>query len=117
MNAPPGIDQGTAAVLAALMLVLEFGMLRQALVGTRCGCTRRSPRSSRSSRSSSPRQEPARPVRARRAVGRTEGGRRSPGTAPSAARGADVSAAGGVEEEVPGIAGSYTLSPASAVLA
>ena len=32
MNAPPGIDQGTAAALAALMLVLEFGMLRQALV-------------------------------------------------------------------------------------
>ena len=31
-------------VIAALMLLLEFGMLRQALVGTRYGCTPRSPR-------------------------------------------------------------------------
>jgi len=32
MNAPPGIYQGAANVIAALMLLLEFGMLRQALV-------------------------------------------------------------------------------------
>jgi hydrogenase-4 component E len=32
MDAPPGVYQGTADALAALMLMLEFGMLRQALV-------------------------------------------------------------------------------------
>jgi len=32
MNAPPGAYQGAADALAALMLMLEFGMLRQALV-------------------------------------------------------------------------------------
>ncbi len=32
MNAPPGAYQGAANVIAALMLLLEFGMLRQALV-------------------------------------------------------------------------------------
>jgi hydrogenase-4 component E len=32
MNAPPGVYQGAANVIAALMLLLEFGMLRQALV-------------------------------------------------------------------------------------
>ena len=32
MNAPPGIYQGAANVIAAAMLLLEFGMLRQALV-------------------------------------------------------------------------------------
>jgi hydrogenase-4 component E len=32
MNAAPGIYQGAANVIAALMLLLEFGMLRQALV-------------------------------------------------------------------------------------
>ncbi len=32
MNAPPGIYEGAANVIAALMLLLEFGMLRQALV-------------------------------------------------------------------------------------
>ena len=29
---PPGVYQGAANVIAALMLLLEFGMLRQALV-------------------------------------------------------------------------------------
>ena len=32
MGAPPGVYQGAADALAALMLMLEFGMLRQALV-------------------------------------------------------------------------------------
>lgn len=32
MNAPPGVYAGVADVIAALMLLLEFGMLRQALV-------------------------------------------------------------------------------------
>lgn len=32
MNAPPGVYAGVAGVIAALMLLLEFGMLRQALV-------------------------------------------------------------------------------------
>ena len=32
MNAAPGVYQGAADVIAALMLLLEFGMLRQALV-------------------------------------------------------------------------------------
>jgi hydrogenase-4 component E len=32
MDAPPGVYQGAADALAALMLMLEFGMLRQALV-------------------------------------------------------------------------------------
>jgi hydrogenase-4 component E len=32
MNNPPGVYQGAANVIAALMLLLEFGMLRQALV-------------------------------------------------------------------------------------
>ena len=32
MTAPPGVYQGAANVIAALMLLLEFGMLRQALV-------------------------------------------------------------------------------------
>ena len=44
MDAPPGVYQGAADALAALMLMLEFGMLRQAPSGTRFGCTRRSPR-------------------------------------------------------------------------
>ena len=32
MNAAPGVSQGAADVIAAVMLLLEFGMLRQALV-------------------------------------------------------------------------------------
>ena len=32
MNAAPGVYSGVADVIAALMLLLEFGMLRQALV-------------------------------------------------------------------------------------
>ena len=32
MNPAPGVYQGAADVIAALMLLLEFGMLRQALV-------------------------------------------------------------------------------------
>ena len=32
MNAAPGVYEGAANVIAALMLLLEFGMLRQALV-------------------------------------------------------------------------------------
>ena len=32
MNTAPGVYEGAANVIAALMLLLEFGMLRQALV-------------------------------------------------------------------------------------
>jgi hydrogenase-4 component E len=32
MNTAPGVYQGAANVIAALMLLLEFGMLRQALI-------------------------------------------------------------------------------------
>ena len=40
---PPGVYQGAANAIAAVMLLIEFGMLRQALAGTRSGCIWRSP--------------------------------------------------------------------------
>jgi len=40
----PGVYQGAANVIAAVMLLIEFGMLRQRWPGIRCGFTWRSPR-------------------------------------------------------------------------
>jgi hydrogenase-4 component E len=118
MNAPPGIDQGTAAALAALMLVLEFGMLRQALVRDQVrlyaaqsalisvlavviAATRNLPDLYALAALSAALKVVGVPLVLRRLL---PGAQAWP-------------PAGGVEEEVPGIAGSYTLSPASAVLA
>jgi hydrogenase-4 component E len=118
MNAPPGIDQGTAAALAALMLILEFGMLRQALVRDQVrlyaaqsalisvlavvlAATRNLPDLYALAALSAALKVVGVPLVLRRLL---------PGAQA-------WSPTGGAEEELPGIAGSYTLSPASAVLA
>ena len=118
MNAAPGIDQGTAAALAALMLVLEFGMLRQARVSDQVrlyaaqsalisvlavviAATRSLPDLYALAALSAALKVVGVPLVLRRLL---------PGAQ-------TWSPAGGVGEEVAGIAGSYTLSPASAVLA
>jgi hydrogenase-4 component E len=110
MNAAPGVYQGAADVIAALMLLLEFGMLRQALVRdqVRLYATQSALISVLAIVIAADRNLPdlyalaalsaalkvfAVPLVLRRLLG------------PSAV------------EETRGVAGSYTLSPASAVLA
>ena len=111
MNTAPGVYQGAANVIAALMLLLEFGMLRQALVRdqVRLYAAQSALLSVLAIVIAADRNLPDL-YAARRAVGRAEGGRGAAGAAPPARRTGD-------SEEPAGIAGSYTLSPASAVLA
>ena len=65
----PGVYEGVANVIAAVMLLLEFGMLRQALVRDQIrlymGAVRADLGAGHRDRG---RPEPARPVRAGRAV-------------------------------------------------
>jgi hydrogenase-4 component E len=110
MNAPPGIYAGAADVIAALMLLLEFGMLRQALVRDQVrlyaaqsalisvlavviAADRHLPELYALAALSAALKVGAVPLVLRRLLG---------------AR---------AVEETPGVAGSHTLSPASAVLA
>jgi hydrogenase-4 component E len=110
MNAPPGVYQGAANVIAALMLLLEFGMLRQALVRDQVrlyaaqsalisalavviAADRNLPELYALAALSAALKVVAVPLVLRRLLG-----------APAS-------------EETPGVAGSYTLNPASAVLA
>jgi hydrogenase-4 component E len=106
----PGVYQGAADVIAALMLLLEFGMLRQALVRDQVrlyavqsalisvlavviAADRGLPELYALAALSAALKVVAVPLVLRRLLG-----------APA-------------DEETPGVAGSYTLSPASAVLA
>jgi hydrogenase-4 component E len=110
MNAPPGLYQGAANVIAALMLLLEFGMLRQALVRDQVrlyaaqsalisilavviATDRGLPDLYALAALSAALKVVAVPLVLRRLLG-----------APAS-------------EETPGVAGSYTMNPASAVLA
>ena len=110
MSTPPGPYQGAANVIAALMLLLEFGMLRQALVRDQVrlyaaqsalisvlaiviAADRDLPELYALAALSAGLKVVAVPLVLRRLLG-----------APAS-------------EEVPGVAGSHTLSPASAVLA
>jgi hydrogenase-4 component E len=114
MNTAPGIYEGTANVIAAVMLLLEFGMLRQALVRDQVrlyasqsallsvlaiviAADRNLPDLYALAALSAALKVVAVPLVMRRLLGvpaRDE----APG------------------DEAPGVAGSYTLSPASAVL-
>jgi hydrogenase-4 component E len=106
----PGVYQGAANVIAALMLLLEFGMLRQALVRDQVrlyaaqsalisvlavviAADRGLPDLYALAALSAALKVVAVPLVLRRLLG------------------------GPIGEETPGVAGSYTLSPASAVLA
>ena len=110
MNAPPGVYAGVADVIAALMLLLEFGMLRQALVRDQVrlyavqsamisvlaiviAADRDLPDLYALAALSAALKVVAVPLVLRRLLG-----------APAS-------------EETPGVAGSHTLNPASAVLA
>jgi hydrogenase-4 component E len=110
MNAPPGVYAGVADVIAALMLLFEFGMLRQALVRDQVrlyavqsamisvlaiviAADRDLPDLYALAALSAALKVVVVPLVLRRLLG------------PSAT------------EETPGVAGSYTLKPASAVLA
>ena len=110
MNAPPGVYQGAANVIAALMLLLEFGMLRQALVRDQVrlyaaqsalisvlavviAADRNLPELYALAALSAALKVVAVPLVLRRLLGRPVG------------------------EDTPGVPGSYTLNPASAVLA
>jgi hydrogenase-4 component E len=109
MNVVPGVYQGAANVIAALMLLLEFGMLRQALVRDQVrlytaqsalisvlavviAADRDLPDLYALAALSAALKVVAVPLVLRRLLGVRAG------------------------EETPGVAGSYTLSPASAVL-
>jgi hydrogenase-4 component E len=106
----PGVYEGTANVVAALMLLLEFGMLRQALVRDQVrlyaaqsalisvlavviAADRNLPDLYALAALSGALKVVAVPLVLRRLLGRPAG------------------------EDAPGVAGSYTLNPASAVLA
>jgi hydrogenase-4 component E len=106
----PGVYEGTANVVAALMLLLEFGMLRQALVRDQIrlyaaqsalisvlavviAADRNLPDLYALAALSGALKVVAVPLVLRRLLGRPAG------------------------EDAPGVAGSYTLNPASAVLA
>jgi hydrogenase-4 component E len=106
----PGVYEGAANVIAALMLLLEFGMLRQALVRDQVrlyaaqsalisvlaiviAADRNLPDLYALAALSGTLKVIVVPLVLRRLLGRPDG------------------------EETPGVAGSYTLSPASAVLA
>jgi hydrogenase-4 component E len=114
MDAPPGVYQGTADALAALMLMLEFGMLRQALIRDQVrlyavqsalisvlavviAADRNLPDLYALAALSAALKVVAVPLVLRRLLPRSRFG-------------------GAVAEEPAGVAGSYTLSPASAVL-
>lgn len=111
----PGVYQGAANVIAAVMLLLEFGMLRQALVRDQIrlymaqsalisvlaiviAADRNLPDLYALAGLSAALKVVAVPLVLRRLLGRPGGN-------------------GSDEEEPAGVAGSYTLSPASAVLA
>lgn len=111
----PGVYQGAANVIAAVMLLLEFGMLRQALVRDQVrlymaqsalisvlaiviAADRNLPDLYALAGLSAALKVVAVPLVLRRLLGRAGGN-------------------GHDEEEPAGVAGSYTLSPASAVLA
>lgn len=111
----PGVYQGAANVIAAVMLLLEFGMLRQALVRDQVrlymaqsalisvlaiviAADRNLPDLYALAGLSAALKVVAVPLVLRRLLGRPGGN-------------------GSDEEEPAGVAGSYTLSPASAVLA
>jgi hydrogenase-4 component E len=111
----PGVYQGTANVIAAVMLLLEFGMLRQALVRDQIrlyaaqsalisvlaiviAADRNLPDLYALAGLSAALKVIAVPLVLRRLLGRAGGN-------------------GSDEEEPAGVAGSYTVSPASAVLA
>jgi hydrogenase-4 component E len=106
---PPGVYEGVANVIAALMLLLEFGMLRQALIRDQVrlytaqsalisvlaiviAANRNLPELYALAGLSAALKVVAVPLVLRRLLGSRIG------------------------EEAPGVAGSYTLSPASAVL-
>jgi hydrogenase-4 component E len=110
MGSAPGIYEGAANVIAALMLLLEFGMLRQALVRDQVrlyaaqsamlsvlaiviAADRNLPDLYALAALSAALKVVAVPLVMRRLLGRT------------------------ASEDTSGVAGSYTLSPASAVLA
>ena len=110
MNGAPGVYEGVANVIAALMLLLEFGMLRQALVRDQVrlyaaqsalisvlavvtAAVRDLPELYALGALSAALKVVAVPLVMRRLLGATAG------------------------EDSPGVAGSYTLAPASAVLA
>jgi hydrogenase-4 component E len=110
MDPAPGVYQSVASVIAALMLLLEFGMLRQALVRDQVrlyagqsalisvlavviAADRGLPDLYALAALSAALKVVAVPLVLRRLLG------------------------GPASEETPGVAGSYTLSPASAVLA
>jgi hydrogenase-4 component E len=110
MGSAPGIYEGAANVIAALMLLLEFGMLRQALVRDQVrlyaaqsamlsvlaiviAADRNLPDLYALAALSAALKVVAVPLVMRRLLGRT------------------------ASEDTAGVAGSYTLSPASAVLA
>ena len=110
MNTAPGVYQGAANVIAALMLLLEFGMLRQAMIRDQVrlymaqsalisvlavviAADRNLPDLYALAALSGALKVVAIPLVLRRLLGRPIG------------------------EEAPGVAGSYTLGPASAVLA
>ena len=81
----PGVYEGAANVIAALMLLLEFGMLRQALVRDQVRLyAAQSALISVLAVVIAADRGPAGPVRARRAVGGAKGGRRAAGAAPPA---------------------------------
>ena len=126
MDAPPGIYQGTADALAAVMLMLEFGMLRQSLVRDQVrlyaaqsalisvlavviAADRNLPDLYALAALSAALKVVGVPLVLRRLL---------PGSRAWAPAGSPPgSLAREAAEEVPGVAGSYTLSPASAVLA
>jgi hydrogenase-4 component E len=138
MGAPPGVYQGTADALAALMLLLEFGMLRQALVRDQVrlyaaqsalisvlavviAANRNLPDLYLLAVLSGLLKVVAAPLVLRRLLpgslsGSWVGGglNSAPGDGPTSAR--ELAAKPPVEEPS-GVAGSHTLSPASAVLA
>ena len=110
MTAPPGVYQGAANVIAALMLLLEFGMLRQALVRdqVRLYAAQSALISVLAIVIAADRNLPDLYVLA------ALSGALKVVVVPLVLRrllGAPVS------EDAPGVAGSYTLNPASAVLA
>jgi hydrogenase-4 component E len=129
MDAPPGVYQGAADALAALMLMLEFGMLRQALVRDQVrlyaaqsalisvlavviAADRNLPDLYALAALSAALKVVAVPLVLRRLL---PGVRSWPGTSGSTA-GSGLRPGGAAAAEPAGVAGSYTLSPASAVL-
>ena len=128
MDAPPGVYQGAADALAALMLMLEFGMLRQALVRDQVrlyaaqsalisvlavviAADRNLPDLYALAALSAALKVVAVPLVLRRLLPGA-----SPWPGPSGPLTGSGPKIGGAAAEPAGVAGSYTLSPASAVL-